>query len=177
MVLDAHSADRLAKMGLDGITLTFRSTNLMSEDTMRAAEDKRGVTPEDRLGIDLARSELNLVRQLVAVRQRRGLKPAELARRMGVDRSVVTRFESGGTNPTMATISRYAEVVGAMIHYTVEQRPQAVAKRPLNIRELSFTAMPVEFDERVLGANASLGDMPTDDLVRRLLAPSAAAAR
>jgi len=39
---------------------------------------------------------------------------------MGVDRSVVTRFESGGTNPTMATINRYAEAVGAMIRYTVE---------------------------------------------------------
>jgi transcriptional regulator with XRE-family HTH domain len=45
---------------------------------------------------------------------------------MGVDRSVVTRFESGGTNPTMATINRYAEAVGAMIRYTVD----AAAIRP-----------------------------------------------
>lgn len=81
--------------------------------------DARGVTPEDRLGIDLARSELNLVRQLVQARERRGIKPAEVARRMGVDRSVITRFESGGTNPTMATINRYAEAVGVMITYEV----------------------------------------------------------
>ncbi|WP_131809527.1 helix-turn-helix domain-containing protein [Mycolicibacter sinensis] len=79
-----------------------------------------GVPAADRLGVDLARSENHLIRELIAVRQRRGLKPADVARAMGVDRSAVTRFESGGTNPTMATINRYAEAVGAMIRYTVE---------------------------------------------------------
>lgn len=79
-----------------------------------------GLSAADRLSVDLARSENHLIRELIAVRQRRGLKPAEVARTMGVDRSAVTRFESGGTNPTMATINRYAEAVGAMIRYTVE---------------------------------------------------------
>ena len=101
-----------------------------------------GLTPDkqDRLAIDLARSELRLIRDLTAVRQQRGLKPAELARRMGVDRSVITRFEAGGTNPTIATINRYAEAVGAMIAYSVtdlmslvqvvrEPKPLAVGKR------------------------------------------------
>lgn len=83
-----------------------------------------GLSAADRLSVDLARSENHLIRELIAVRQRRGLKPAEVARKMGVDRSVVTRFESGGTNPTMATINRYAEAVGAMIRYVVE--PDAV---------------------------------------------------
>ncbi|ODR08089.1 hypothetical protein BHQ15_09735 [Mycolicibacillus koreensis] len=79
-----------------------------------------GLSAADRLSVDLARSENQLIRELIAVRQRRGLKPAEVARKMGVDRSVVTRFESGATNPTMATVNRYAEAVGAMIRYTVE---------------------------------------------------------
>ncbi|MGV0734471.1 helix-turn-helix domain-containing protein [Mycolicibacter sinensis] len=79
-----------------------------------------GLSAADRLSVDLARSENHLIRELIAVRQRRGLKPAEVARKMGVDRSVVTRFESGETNPTMATINRYAEAVGAKIRYTVE---------------------------------------------------------
>jgi transcriptional regulator with XRE-family HTH domain len=78
----------------------------------------------DRLSIDLARSENHLIRELIAARHRRGLKSADVARKMGVDRSAVTRFESGGTNPTMATINRYAEAVGAMVRYTVE--PDAV---------------------------------------------------
>ncbi len=78
------------------------------------------VSAADRLSVGLARSENHLIRELIAVRQRRGLKLADVARKMGVDRSAVTRFESGGTNPTMATINRYAEAVGAMIRYTVE---------------------------------------------------------
>lgn len=78
------------------------------------------VPAADRLSIELSRSVNHLIRELVAARQRRGLKPVDVARAMGVDRSVVTRFESGGTNPTMATINRYAEAVGAMIRYTVE---------------------------------------------------------
>lgn len=81
-----------------------------------------GITAADRLGIDLARSENRLIRQLIDVRYKSGLRPADLARKMGVDRSVVTRFEAGGTNPTMATINRYAEAVGAMIHYNVTRR-------------------------------------------------------
>lgn len=78
------------------------------------------LSADDRLSIDLARSENHLIRELIAARHRCGLKPAEVARKMGVDRSVVARFESGGTNPTMATINRYAEAVGAMIRYTVD---------------------------------------------------------
>ncbi|WP_065289748.1 helix-turn-helix domain-containing protein [Mycolicibacter kumamotonensis] len=78
------------------------------------------VPAADRLSIELSRSVNHLIRELVAARQRRGLKPVDVARAMGVDRSVVTRFESGGTNPTMATINRYAEAVGVMIRYTVE---------------------------------------------------------
>lgn len=78
------------------------------------------VSAADRLSVELARSENHLIRELVAARKRRGLKAADVARTMGVDRSAVTRFESGGTNPTMATINRYAEAVGVMIRYAVE---------------------------------------------------------
>lgn len=95
-----------------------------------------GVPAVDRLSVDLARSENRLIRELIAVRQRRGLKPADVARAMGVDRSVVTRFESGGTNPTMGTINRYAEAVGAMIRYTVESAavPPALPPSPSSSR-------------------------------------------
>lgn len=77
-------------------------------------------TETEMLGIQLAESELELIELLVAAREAKGWKPADLARELGVDRSTVTKFESGGTNPTMATINRYAEAVGAMISYTVQ---------------------------------------------------------
>ncbi|PBC49761.1 hypothetical protein CJ179_10560, partial [Rhodococcus sp. ACS1] len=50
-----------------------------------------------------------------------GMTSADLARKMGVDRSIVTRFESGETNPTMATINRYAKAVGVMIRYQIDR--------------------------------------------------------
>lgn len=87
-----------------------------------------GLSADDRLSIDLARSENHLIRELIVVRRKRGLKPAEVARKMGVDRSVVTRFESGGTNPTMATVNRYAEAVGAMIRYSVDLEPSELLR-------------------------------------------------
>ncbi len=79
------------------------------------------MSADDRHSVELARAENHLIRELVAARHECGLEPAEVARRMGVDRSVVARFESGGTNPTTATINRHAEAVGALVHYTVDQ--------------------------------------------------------
>ena len=79
------------------------------------------VPGEHRLGVELARAENHLIRELIAVRLRRGLRRTEVAQRMGVNRSAVVDFESGGTNPTIATINDYAEAVGALIAYSVEE--------------------------------------------------------
>jgi len=91
------------------------------------------LSPEDKLGVELARSENHLIRELIAARHRRGLTVADVADAMGVDRGAVTRFESGGTNPTMAIINRYAEAVGVLIRYNVEgyvDGPDHRAARP-----------------------------------------------
>ncbi len=69
----------------------------------------------DRLGIDLARKQTKLIRELKAVRVSSGTTVAEVAAAMGVDDAVVYRFEKGGTNPTLSTTRRYALAVGAMI--------------------------------------------------------------
>ncbi|MGS2805350.1 helix-turn-helix domain-containing protein [Nocardia sp. MW-W600-9] len=68
-------------------------------------------TDRDRVGAIVADEQLNLVLGLRAIRQRRGMSLADVADRMGVDQSAVSRFESGGTNPTMSTIRRYAKAV------------------------------------------------------------------
>lgn len=51
-----------------------------------------GLSADEKLSVDLARSENRLIWELLAVRQRRGLRPAEVARAMGVDRNAMTRF-------------------------------------------------------------------------------------
>ncbi|MFW0795362.1 helix-turn-helix transcriptional regulator [Gordonia sp. CPCC 205515] len=52
---------------------------------------------------------------------------ATVAERMGADPAQVSRFETGGTNPTMSTIRRYAKAVGALVTIRVERCEQAAA--------------------------------------------------
>jgi transcriptional regulator with XRE-family HTH domain len=68
-------------------------------------------TERDHVGAAVADEQLNLVLGLRAIRLQRGMSLAEVAELMGIDQSQVSRFESGGTNPTMSTIRRYAKAV------------------------------------------------------------------
>jgi transcriptional regulator with XRE-family HTH domain len=51
--------------------------------------------------------------QLKAAREKRGLSLADLTKRTGMDRSAISKLESGQRpNPTLDTLVRYAEAVG-----------------------------------------------------------------
>ncbi|WP_405177853.1 helix-turn-helix domain-containing protein [Nocardia sp. NBC_01377] len=117
----------------------------------------------ERLGVDLAKSEYELIRQLVARRSAAGIKPAELARRMGVDRSTISRFEAGGTNPTMATLNRYAEAIGAMITYDVQ--PYHVWQSKSQAGNAVLRSLTVVADNKQSGTGTT--DLPDDVHVRR----------
>ena len=58
----------------------------------------------DRLGIDLARQQTKLIRELKAVRVSSGATVAEVAAAMGVDDAGVYRFEKCGTNPALSKV-------------------------------------------------------------------------
>ncbi len=54
-----------------------------------------------------------LLRQLRAAREEQGLSLAELTELTGMDRSALSKLESGQRpNPTLETLVRYAEAVG-----------------------------------------------------------------
>ncbi len=54
-----------------------------------------------------------LLRQLKAARQKQGLSLADLAGLTGMDRSALSKLETGRrSNPTMETLVRYADAVG-----------------------------------------------------------------
>ncbi len=54
-----------------------------------------------------------LLRQLRVAREERGLSLAELTELTGMDRSAVSKLETGQRpNPTLDTLVRYAEAVG-----------------------------------------------------------------
>lgn len=89
---------------------------------MVAIPGMENATVSERLGVDLARAQNELVRRL---RQRRvdlDLTASEVAAKMEVDPSFVSRFERGGTNATFSTIRRYAKAVDSMVTYKVEAR-------------------------------------------------------
>jgi transcriptional regulator with XRE-family HTH domain len=65
-------------------------------------------------------SERHLMESLKAIRKRRGITQAEVARRMGVSQPAVAAFEHYDANPRMASIRRYALAIGA--EFTVEVR-------------------------------------------------------
>jgi transcriptional regulator with XRE-family HTH domain len=54
-----------------------------------------------------------LLRQLKAAREERGLSLSDLTKRTGMDRSALSKLEAGQRpNPTVDTLVRYAEAVG-----------------------------------------------------------------
>jgi transcriptional regulator with XRE-family HTH domain len=54
-----------------------------------------------------------LLRQLKAAREQRGLSLADLTELTGMDRSALSKLETGRrSNPTVETLVRYADAVG-----------------------------------------------------------------
>ena len=51
--------------------------------------------------------------QLIALRERRGLSQAELAKICGIDQGDISRIERGATSPTARTLQRIADALSA----------------------------------------------------------------
>lgn len=54
-----------------------------------------------------------LGKNLKRIRTKRGITQGDIARSLGVSRGFVSNIENGKTNPTLATIARLANAVGA----------------------------------------------------------------
>ncbi|HEY6746335.1 MAG TPA: helix-turn-helix transcriptional regulator, partial [Mycobacteriales bacterium] len=57
---------------------------------------------------------------LRAARKAAGLTQAELARRAGVTQSVISAYEAGRREPSVATLSRLVDAAGATLRLHVE---------------------------------------------------------
>lgn len=97
-----------------------RSRPLTSEEAAKYREVRRQVAEEmpelierhhERL---VALDELTeLVQQLKAAREEKGLSLSDLTRLTGMDRSALSKLETGQRlNPTIETLVRYADAVG-----------------------------------------------------------------
>lgn len=64
----------------------------------------------------------NVLRQLKDAREAKGLSLADVSERTGMDRSALSKLETGQrANPTVETLVRYAEAVGKRIVVTLEE--------------------------------------------------------
>jgi DNA-binding XRE family transcriptional regulator len=64
------------------------------------------------------------IAELKRRREERGLSLADVSERSGLDRGMLSRLENGKIlNPTMATLWRYADAIGAQVSLAVESLP------------------------------------------------------
>jgi len=67
---------------------------------------------------------LSAMAALKRERERRGLSLAEVSERSGLDKGMLSRLENGKLlNPTLSTLWRYAEAIGARLILGVEAEP------------------------------------------------------
>ena len=81
--------------------------------TLKALRAELLAEPDTRAEYDAQANEFSMARELIAARSRAGLTQGEVAARMGTTQSVVARLESGKRAPSMRTVQRYAQAVGA----------------------------------------------------------------
>lgn len=81
-------------------------------------EAARAVLP--RLMADCEQA-VRIVRQFREAREAAGVSLAELEQRTGIRESVLSRLEnSKAPNPTLATLQRYADAIGARVVFSIE---------------------------------------------------------
>jgi transcriptional regulator with XRE-family HTH domain len=64
---------------------------------------------------DQLAEEFELIHTLLAMREKSGLSQAELAQRMGTNKSSICRLEKGNTDPSLSTLKKYAKACGFQI--------------------------------------------------------------
>lgn len=79
----------------------------------------------ERRAMALVKSHRKLMQELIAYRDDHNLSQEEVAHRMGVSQPTVSSFERYDTNPTLATIRRYALAVGVEIDYVIKDDCEA----------------------------------------------------
>ena len=91
------------------------------EELKRIALEDPGV----RASYDALSPEFALLRSMLIARQQAGMTQADVAARMGTQRSAVARLEgaliSGKHSPSIETLRRYAEAVGCRLEIRIMQ--------------------------------------------------------
>ena len=103
---------------------------------MNALEELLGIDPDSppsmRRATQLVENDRALLRRLIQLRGDQGLTQQDVADRMGVTQPTVARFEAYDSNPTLASIRRYAHAIGALVTHVVETDTERQDRDPRN---------------------------------------------
>jgi len=90
-------------------------TKQASWDEIKAA---RPDTPQRRRGYEKAGRAIRLAFEIRRLREARGLSQRELAERVGTTQSAIARLEAGNISPSLPTLDRIADALGAELTVT-----------------------------------------------------------
>jgi len=75
--------------------------------------------PQYQHEYELLDTEFELAKVLILAREKAGINQQELAKRMKTKQSVIARLESAEGNPTIKTLTRYAEALGGHLQINI----------------------------------------------------------
>jgi DNA-binding XRE family transcriptional regulator len=92
------------------------------EKSVAAAQAEKGeILRKGRAALAAHRTALQMLNQLKAERERRGLSLADMMRLTGMSRESISRLENDPKpNPTMLTFARYADALGLELQFTAK---------------------------------------------------------
>lgn len=137
--------------------------------------------PEVALAEALAEADHRMLRELIALRKRRGLTQQELADHFGISQATVAAFERYDNDPKLSTVRRYAQGVGARIEHGVWLEADGPFPR-VTLSSLQDAAggvrdlAPHEVEELIAGARQllkALMELPVEDPSVKVLERSA----
>jgi len=82
-------------------------------------EFDEAMTPSEQLACELALADIQLLNDLRDARVRQGLSEEQLEAKLGISAESVRAFEGLQTQPTMATVRRYAHALGMSVRHRV----------------------------------------------------------
>lgn len=91
-------------------------TKRASWDDIKTA---RPETPAQRAGYEKADRAIRIAREIRALREKQGLSQRELAERVGTTQSAIARLEGGGISPSLTTLEKIAQALGAELQLSI----------------------------------------------------------
>ncbi|AXS82894.1 MULTISPECIES: helix-turn-helix domain-containing protein [Marinobacter] len=83
--------------------------------------------PEVRQEYDALEEEFSLIDQLISMRTKAGLTQEDVAKKLGTNKSNISRLERGRSNPSWGTLSKYAAACGFRVKLEAVEDDRALA--------------------------------------------------